>query len=216
MGNHFQGTILNAISLSRLDDHSRNLLVANNTTLDCRTALVVFNTKIKGTNIQVRNNLVLALPLRLPEVERLGGSLDEVRPGGRATSFPRRGASTTTGGEVKEPAAGSKEATAWIPPTRGRLRRDHIEVLSRDARSDDFLRPAVDSPVATEGPASPTRRSRPRRCRAAPRNASLELESHLDAATREGRPHQPAGQLTPRHSSPSCCSVAANVRQFEQ
>jgi hypothetical protein len=58
--------------------------------------------------------------------------------------------------EVKIPTGNDLLAKSWIPPCPDDRIHDVIEVLSREPKDADFLRPANDSPLATQGAGSTT------------------------------------------------------------
>jgi hypothetical protein len=53
--------------------------------------------------------------------------------------------------EVQEPAADNPLAKAWVPPGPKEVRKDQIDGVHRDPKAPDFLQPAKDSPLATNG-----------------------------------------------------------------
>ncbi len=53
--------------------------------------------------------------------------------------------------ETREPKGADLFSKSWIPVAAADTRQDKIDLLSRDQRQADFLRPAKDSPLAKAG-----------------------------------------------------------------
>jgi serine/threonine protein kinase len=152
VGNRIVRTSSNAMSLSMVDEQAQDILFANNTTFDCSYGLTVFDTRPKGRNVEVRNNLFLgAMTFDMVHLRwngLTGPSFNWTLGEGKSVQQAYR----VTGNwrEFREPRADTTEGRAWVPPTED-VRRDNIEGVIRDPKSPDFLRPLANSSLATQG-----------------------------------------------------------------
>jgi hypothetical protein len=154
-GNIIQGCSLAGTHLVRLADTTRDVLFANNTFLDCWEAAALFDNDgaVRGRDVCFRNNLVLRCrtPADVAFHRQRPGAQEEAPADGPEVA--RKWSLSHNWREVAEPSSGSDEARAWVPPDpkKGDVYQDKIEGVNRDPKSPDFLRPAKDSPLATEG-----------------------------------------------------------------
>jgi hypothetical protein len=171
-GNVYVGSTLSAVDLLQQLTGAQDLLIANNTMVECRVAFRVWDSGVKGKNIQFRNNLLLGPypQLDLAFLDNGGVPLAEKGPGdvGRLRKDPnwRFGHNWR---EIKEPAADNPLKPYWIPAAATDRLEEPIAVLSREVGRTDFLRPAKNSPLATSG-------------------AGGDLPSHVGAVQRKGSP----------------------------
>jgi serine/threonine-protein kinase len=149
-GNTFHGLRASALQIEHLMSDSEDLLLANNTMLACGAALRLWDTGVRGKNVQVCNNLVLGAA----ELDML--ALDS--RGGKATNVPGIGSTVLkqwefahNWREVKEPPPDHPLAKGWIPAGEKDVRRARIALLSRDPGHADFLRFPKSSPLASRG-----------------------------------------------------------------
>ncbi len=153
VGNRISGSESSGVALMNLIPGTQDILIANNTLFENHRALTLFDDEAKELprqNIQVRNNLIVES--RGPDFVFLNG-IDPNRLKGHGNGEVLRGLWQFTHNwrEVQEPAADAELRKAWVPISPSEVRQDRIELLSRDPASPDFLRPAKDSPLATEG-----------------------------------------------------------------
>jgi len=107
VANTFRGCTSSAIAIEQLFEQSRDLLVANNTVIDCGLFLRAWDEKVRGRGARICNNLSLVVPY--PDVLALdsGGRPDPLmfgggvgpsklsrRQTGRSTSLSGRAATT--------------------------------------------------------------------------------------------------------------------------
>jgi nitrous oxidase accessory protein NosD len=153
VANRFLGASDCALHMGTVDEKTDGLLLANNSFLECKIALRLADTAPKGKRVRFANNLVLgAGQLDMRFVEWTGKADDPGKPGdGKAVARSWR--IDHNWREVKEPPAADSFARGWVPPDpkNGDVRQDEIKGVSRDPKSPEFLRPARDSPLATEG-----------------------------------------------------------------
>jgi hypothetical protein len=135
-----------AIELSHLNDASDRVLIANNTLRGCASELRVDDRRVPPGNIRVVNNLSLEsgtpdYAFFKSEEPGLGVAPGDVESLGKAWTFANNWRETRSLADEK----------AWIPPSATDVIRETIEGIDRDPASPDYLRPAADSPLATEG-----------------------------------------------------------------
>ena len=159
------GTV--AFRLTDLFDGSGHLLLANNTFKGTGHCLQIGDLGKNLGRVEIRNNLLLT-----------EGSADVVFIG--KDRGPLDGLLIDHNWrQVRPPAADSPEAKTWIR-TEGDRIQEKMDVLSGDPSSPGFLRPAGDSPLATQGagvtdPSLAVLRGRP----AAAGCRAVGLEPHL-------------------------------------
>jgi serine/threonine-protein kinase len=125
------------IYFQKLPERSTGIVVANNTMKNVQRCLVVDQPADGLQGIVVRNNLVLAE--RGPDLAFIGKD-QRVLAAWKVEQNWRR---------VQPPAADDPEAKEWIPAAKDRV--GPITLLSLDSTNPVFLRPAKDSPLATDG-----------------------------------------------------------------
>jgi serine/threonine protein kinase len=153
--NRIVGAARAGIMLDNLSPESRNVLVANNSVLSCFGSLVLRDDKIKGDNIQVCNNLLLDCARYDFVFVNNGGSSQS------SNESPGDGQLVRKAWRIlhnwSEFAGGAKEdpfSKGLVPPGQTDKQWPRLDVLSRDWKNPDFLRPAKDSPLATAGAGS--------------------------------------------------------------
>jgi serine/threonine protein kinase len=150
VGNRIEGTPLySALEFQGLVE-ARELLAANNTFLRCSPALVILDHEFTGEQVELANNLMLACTG--PDMLCFTLAPDQPEPrAGDPGVLKQHWKFRDNWREATAPAGISVLAQSWIPPEPDDVRRDAIEVLSRDPAQADFLRPAADSPLAGSG-----------------------------------------------------------------
>jgi hypothetical protein len=147
-GNRVLQAAGSGIQLENLVGEPERILIANNTLFECGCSVRLWDNVARGKQIELRNNLSLA-PLVVDMAwSDNGGTRD-------TTAGPGEGAALSwqmdcNWREGKQPAD-PMLSKAWIPPAPNDELHDAIPGLSRDASSPDFLRPRVNSPLATKG-----------------------------------------------------------------
>ena len=152
VGNRFQGGVeMGAIQLEHLADKARNILIANNTFLDCLHAFRLWDSAVKGQDIEFRNNLLLGGNKLDMLFLDSGGMLTEVRGPGDGSLIVKHWQMDHNWRETQPPSGDDLISRSWVPPAAKDVSMQTIPVLSRQGDHPDFLRPAKDSPLATGG-----------------------------------------------------------------
>jgi hypothetical protein len=153
VGNRVGGSNASAIAFNHVLPGTEEVLVANNTLFENHHALALFDDaakKLTRQTIQVCNNLVL--DAREPDFVFLdGGDPDELKGLGDGAALRGVWQFTHNWRELKEPTRNDSLYKAWVPAGPDEVRKDRIEVMSRDPQSPDFLRVARESPLASAG-----------------------------------------------------------------
>jgi serine/threonine protein kinase len=138
VGNQVWNCGLSAVKMEELLDGSGHLLVANNTLKGTGQCLQIGDLPKGLERIEIRNNLILSegsCDIAFAGNER--GALDSLR-----IDHNWR--------QVRPPATGSADSKIWVEAKEDHI-QDMIDLLSTDPKDPNFLRPAKDSPLATEG-----------------------------------------------------------------
>jgi hypothetical protein len=147
VANRFENCAMSGI----VAEHVDSLLVFNNTFLECKAAILVGGTAVKGRNVQFCNNLVLGASQpdwMFFEVDPESGKV--LRPG-EVSLLAKNWRITHNWREVAEPQGNDPKNKGWVPPGPKDVRKDTIDGINRDPKSPDFLRPTKDSPLASAG-----------------------------------------------------------------
>jgi hypothetical protein len=151
VGNRLAGVGGPGIQLDNLLPGTQDLLIANNTFLECLYPVRWWDQAVRGRNLELRNNLVLGSQgMDLGFVDS-GGDPVTPRGAGDGREVPRVWQCSHNWREVRPPTGAEFWAKAWVPPGPTDVCRPHIDVLSRAPSEADFLRPARDSPLAQGG-----------------------------------------------------------------
>jgi len=139
-----------ALQIEELLAGSEGILVANNTAFDCGAALRVWDyapyEQYQARQVELRNNLLFAA--RSADMLLMHDPKD-----GSGKYFPAEAKSLVDLWRFDHnwrdlSGVGAEKA---IPPAPGDQVSTAIAVISRDPSDPDFLRPAKDSPLATDG-----------------------------------------------------------------
>jgi hypothetical protein len=150
VGNRFLSARI-AVQLENLLDGAADILIANNTILESGRALRYWDSEVRGKNVEVRNNLVLAPVSQDTLFMDSGGDPDKARGPGDGQAVLRVWRWGQNWREGGEPAPGPYRK-GWIPRHADDVGQAEIPVLSRDPKdAARFLRPAKDSLLATKG-----------------------------------------------------------------
>jgi nitrous oxidase accessory protein NosD len=150
VGNRFWGARFAALQLQYIAPDSEQILLANNTCFEGNAALRLWDRAVNGKDVQVRNNLVLGA--KLPDMIYLETDDPDTARGhgdGRAVA-----AAYDFGHNWREGRAPTgRAARPWVrpDPKKGDDYKGEIDGVKRKPGSPDFLRPDVDSPLATAG-----------------------------------------------------------------
>jgi hypothetical protein len=160
VGNCIWDSKQGAIDLIDLLPGAADILVANNTLFQNKTALRVWDDHAKGKafrqckNIRIQNNLVLEpeLSADLFFRDHTRGDMNQVRPPDLASLLEsREWRFSHNWREIDPLKPDSRFSGAWIPRCHQDQLRIPINVLSRQPGAADFLRPPKDSPLAKAG-----------------------------------------------------------------
>jgi serine/threonine protein kinase len=153
VGNRIWNTGSTAIQLDNLVERAEDILIANNTLLECFEALRLWDDQKKtyrGKHISIRNNLVLGAQQEDMVFTDSGGDMTHVQGPGDGKSLHDQWQIDHNWREWM-PAEGAKPGPQWITLGKKDVQRSEIKVRSRDPASPDFLRPATESQLASEG-----------------------------------------------------------------
>ena len=152
VGNRFHACSRCAWQIEQLLEQSGDILVANNTALECGPFLRVWDEKVRSRGVRICNNLSLGAAYPDAVVWNSGGNpLKSVRHGD-GTTYSTQWLFSHNWREVE--AAGKPKADksdGRSPPGTLDIHKDKIEGVNRAPRTADFLRPDKDSPLATKG-----------------------------------------------------------------
>lgn len=154
VGNRIGFAKLYAIQLENLLPGADDILIANNSTLECKAGFRFWDDAKKKNlpkNIQIVNNLFLGGPDANLIFLDSGGSMSEVAGPGDAAVLLKAWRWSCNWRETRGPKGDDIFSKSWIPVAPGDTRQDRIAVLSRAVGSPEFIRPAKDSPLATKG-----------------------------------------------------------------
>jgi len=153
VANRFFGASDSAIQLGPLGEKTDTLLVANNSFLDCTTALRLADTAPKGSNVRLSGNLILGSPR--PDILFVSwtGRPDDPGKAGDGRSVGKAWRIDHNWREVKLPPSSNPDTAAWVPPApkNGDVRQDEIKGVNRDSKAVNFLRPDSNSKPANDG-----------------------------------------------------------------
>ena len=153
VGNRIWQSASTAIQLDNILPGTRDILIANNTMLENNVGLRLWDDKEKkdrGRNIEVRNNLIMGSQLVDMVFTDSGGNPDEVRGAGDGQSLHEVWQIDHNWRQSRL-SKDKPQEKGWIPPAPNDVGADEIKVVSRDPEKPDFLRPAKDSPLASQG-----------------------------------------------------------------
>lgn len=153
VGNRVVGATVGAIQMERILRGTENILIANNTLVECTAALRFRDAPAitdRAVNVQIRNNLVL--DSRRPDMIYVdsGGDKDKDIGPGDGSSISGKWILSNNWREITVPTAGfSKD---WIPPSaKDAAISERLDILAREAGHPDFLRPKKGSALAKAG-----------------------------------------------------------------
>jgi hypothetical protein len=149
-GNRFLSVRNSAISMEATTG-IRQVLLANNTFLDCNTALRL-GALAPPPEVTVRNNLVLGANRPDWVFQCWDGKQGSPAVAGDSAEVFRVWDVAHNWREVPLIIRDdSDEGKAWVPPGPKDVRQDKIEGVNRDPNSPGFLRPDPKSPLARQG-----------------------------------------------------------------
>jgi serine/threonine protein kinase/nitrous oxidase accessory protein NosD len=147
VGNRFWGLSVAALQTDFLTKETRDVLISNNSCFECGTGLRVWDREVQG-KLQIRNNLFLrnnAMDMQVLEAD----NPDQSRSPGNGPAVAQSFQFDHNWREATQPTG--EFAKSWIPPSVKDVCQVKIDGIERDPKSADFLRPAKDSPLATQG-----------------------------------------------------------------
>src|SRR5262249_38100895 len=151
VGNQFLGCRSAGVSMDA-PNGVRQVLLANNTFLDCQVAALRLADLAPPPEVIVRNNLVLGATGPDWVFLRFDGKQGSpIRPGDGAEVLRV----WDVAGNWREVSLSVRDdpdlGKAWIPPGPKDVRQDRIEGIDRDPKSPGFLPPDPQSPLASQG-----------------------------------------------------------------
>ncbi len=138
------------VQIENLLSGAEDLLVANNTFIDCGSAFRVWNDDVSGKNVQVRGNLVLNCSNADMLNADSGGNPQRDRGPGDHKRLHKEWTFSHNWREVSDPDAGAL-APYRIPPAGDDVQRPSIAGVVRLPEDANFLRPGKTSPLASGG-----------------------------------------------------------------
>jgi hypothetical protein len=150
-GNRVSGSALGGLQLALLIGEAGDILVANNSVVDCRAAFRLWDGEVRGERIEIAGNLFLGSSG--PDMVYIdsGGTVFEVKGPGDGRLLEQRWNLRNNWREGRKPDGDDVLARSWAPPAAGDALVESIQVLSREPASADFLRPPAGSPLAAGG-----------------------------------------------------------------
>jgi hypothetical protein len=148
VGNSFSNFQLCGVQLERPIPDTRDVLIANNTFMDGTSAIRLWGPRVAGANIRISNNLILGR--RAPDMFAYKARSTNAADGpGDGEAVSKVWSFGHNWREAVKPSG--ENAKGWIPPSAKDVVMEKIDGLDRDPKSPTFLRPAKDSPLATQG-----------------------------------------------------------------
>jgi hypothetical protein len=147
VGNIFDHAQMCGIQLQDSVDETENILIANNTLVNCGRSMSVWQTTPRGRSIRFINNLSLGFSDSDWFFMASDGNAEVGDPGDGPAVLDVYQFSHNW----REDNVDDADIDGWIPLGETDRRVGDIQLLSRSPRSDDFLRPAADSPLANGG-----------------------------------------------------------------
>ena len=151
VGNQFLRCAYVGVQFQDLLPGVKSVLVANNTFFGNNFALRLWDDRVIASDLQVRNNLVLAPVVTDFAFVDSGGTEETIRGPGDVAKLRKTWTFTENWREIRPPEGTGLEVKAWISPAKSSVVQDAIKVLSRDPTNPDFLCPPANSKLATEG-----------------------------------------------------------------
>jgi hypothetical protein len=149
VGNRILCSGISAIRIQNLFETTEDIQVANNTISEGSVGIQFWDDAkrgVLGSRICIQNNLILRtgradmLSVDSADVQTERGESD-----GKLVASKWTFANNWREGIVAKPSKG------WIPPSAKDVMTEKIDGLDRDPKSPTFLRPAKESPLATQG-----------------------------------------------------------------
>jgi hypothetical protein len=150
-GNLIWDCQLVGIQLENIMKGSRDLLVFNNTILQCGHAIRLWDGRVPSANVEIRNNLLLQSVE--PDVVFIdsGGNEENPKGPGDIAALLKFWKLSHNWRETAKPIGADRDSKSWIPPSKDDVAKQPVEGIERKPDHADFLRPAKNSPLATAG-----------------------------------------------------------------
>jgi hypothetical protein len=139
-----------AVQLEHLLEDGDSLLIANNTMLECNSALRGWDEKVRGKGVRIQNNLVLGSLFNDFYVMASTTQAGPAEPGEGAQAAALWQFDHNYR-ETRPPSGNNQWNKSWIPPSDKDVRLEKIAGIERDPKSPHFLRPDKKSDLATKG-----------------------------------------------------------------
>jgi hypothetical protein len=153
VGNLIWNASETGIQVQNVLPDSSNLLIANNTLLECTKGIVLRDDKDKkiwGSDIRVRNNLIVGSQQEDVVFMDTSPGTGEDRGDGDGSALLKAWRFDHNGREWK-PASGVSPAKTWVPAGGSDLPSHQLKLRSRDVNQAGFLVPDKESALATAG-----------------------------------------------------------------
>ncbi len=147
-GNQIVGARLFGIQLEQLIGQASQVVLANNTFFRSQWPFRVWDDGPRGRNIWVMNNLSLACGDHDWLFFNSGGDRNTPRGPGDVTALVKLWQFAGNYREAHRPTGSDILSKSWIPGDARDVVAPVIDVRSREPAGQDFLRPALDSPLA--------------------------------------------------------------------
>jgi hypothetical protein len=149
VGNRIRDASQYALQLEQMLPGAGDVLIANNTVFRGGVALRIWDSTVRGDNIQVRNNLFLGVSALDMYCCDSGGDPIRLRGAGDGKAAAQK---WRFDHNWREQGGDPPADKGWIPPGNENETEEHIEGVNRDPEDRaDFLRPSADARLAREG-----------------------------------------------------------------
>ncbi len=150
VGNTIQRANISGVQFMWLMDDPRNLVVANNSIDQSVSPFRLWEKQFMPAQAKVVANV--SVRTQLADWETIvGSSLEVIDAPGDAAAYLREWTFANNFREGVPPPKDAPRYRGWFPPSPTCTLQEKIELLSLDSQSEDYLRPAVDSPIASGG-----------------------------------------------------------------
>jgi serine/threonine protein kinase len=149
--NQFHNVAGNGVQFMHLAGDLENILVANNTFLECRAPIRIWENGFKPASISIVANLSLTQGMDDWFALDSGGDPFNSKGPAHGTEYATGWNFTHNFREGRPPEKSNPVHAGWFPPGELNNLVESIELLSRDPDNENFLRPPPQSAVATGG-----------------------------------------------------------------
>lgn len=151
VGNRIWRATSAGIQMENFLPGTKNVLVANNTISNSTIGLRIWDSQVRGDNVEVSNNLIVGSPVSDMTFTDSGGNPDQARGYGNGEVVFRVWNGRSNWREGRPVDAGFQPPDGWIRPANTDQRQERIPLLTYDIEDQNFLKPDADSPLASGG-----------------------------------------------------------------